>query len=123
MAIKLKSYRAHVITYIHIVIYAILVTVSYSCIGPDGMLHHLHESFHICTYALYMVEKCHFDVRHKRTGHNHALIPSNHGTQWVVVSAGIAQERVVMARSQMPDVDRMLRRPSAAPPTAPVGAP
>ena len=62
------------------------------------------------------------DVRHMRTGHNHAL-PSNPGTQWVVVRAGIAQERVVMARSQMPDVDRMLRRPSAAPPTAPVGAP
>ena len=29
---------------------------------------------------------------------------SNPGTQWVVVSVGIAQERVVMARSQMPDV-------------------
>ena len=42
------------------------------------------------------------DVRHLRKGHNHAL-PSNPGTQWVVVSAGIAQERVVMARSQMPD--------------------
>ena len=72
-----------------------------------------------------MVEKAPFraiDVRHMRTGHNHAL-PSNPGTQWVMVSAGIAQERVVMARSQMPAVDRMLRRPSAAPPTAPVGAP
>ena len=54
--------------------------------------------------------------------YNQAL-PSNPGTQWVVVSAGIAQERVVMARSQMPDIDRMLRRPSMAPPTAPVGAP
>ena len=33
-------------------------------------------------------------------GHNHAL-PSNPGTQWVVVSAGIAWERAVMGRSQM----------------------
>ena len=46
-------------------------------------------------------------------GYNQAL-PSNPGTQWVVVSAGIAQERVVMARSQMPDIDRMLQRPSGA---------
>ena len=47
------------------------------------------------------------DVRHMRTGHNHTL-PSNPGTQWVVVSAGIAQERVVMARSPTVDVDRKL---------------
>ena len=48
-----------------------------------------------------------------RTGHNHAL-PSNPGTQWVVVSAGIAQERVVMlmARSQMPDVDPRSHAPT-----------
>ena len=45
--------------------------------------------------------------------HDHAL-PSNPGTQWVVVSAGIAQERVGMARSQMLDADRMLQRPSAS---------
>ena len=48
----------------------------------------------------------------RRFGCGHALRPSMsviHAvfcgcrTQWVVVSAGIAQERVVMARSHMPD--------------------
>ena len=44
-------------------------------------------------------------------GHNHAL-PSNPGNQqWVVVIAGIAQERVVMARySQMVEAFSVVRR-------------
>ena len=84
----------------------------------------VHEYMVHIHYVWFMVEKAPFrgyraiDVRHMRTGHNHAL-PSNPGTQWVMVSAGIAQERVVMARSQMGNVDRMLRRPFAAPPTVP----
>ena len=43
------------------------------------------------------------DVRHLRTGHNYALL-SNPGTHHNPLSAGIAWERVVMARYQMPDV-------------------
>ena len=45
------------------------------------------------------------DVRHLRTGHNYALL-SNPGTHHNALSAGIAWERVVMARSYMPDVNR-----------------
>ena len=34
-------------------------------------------------------------------GHNHAL-PSNPGNQWVVVIAGIAQERIAMGYGPLP---------------------
>ena len=45
------------------------------------------------------------DVRHLRTGHNYVLL-NNPGTHHNPMSAGIAWERVVMACSLMPDVDR-----------------
>ena len=83
-----------------------------STYGINGVL---HESFvhmrYIWLKSAISSDRRPADMR--TLGYNQAL-PSNPGTQWVVVSAGIAQERVVMARSQMPDIDRMLQRPSGA---------
>ena len=78
----------------------------------------LHQSQHLhpCSGCLRCSDGCRrrcrrrssalaTDFHHLITGHNYALL-SNPGTHHNPLSAGIAWERVFMARSHMPDVFR-----------------
>ena len=79
----------------------------------------------VCTKASEMVEKWPFraiDLRHMRTGHSH-ITKLNSNTQGAMVSVAIEFGEQVMARCKEQLTCVRVRRPFAAPPTAPVGAP